>query len=60
MTTRTRYVLLLAVALVVFLTSACVDLDIDRSGFEATATAAPGAEMDRRAVDAMATQVAER
>jgi len=60
MTTRTRYVLLLAVALAVFLTSACVDMDIDRSGFEATATASVRTEMARRQVDAEATQVAGR
>ena len=61
MTTAQRItLLLLAVALVVFLTSACVDLDIDRSGFEATATASVRTEMARRAVDAQATQVAER
>ena len=60
MTTRTRIILLLAVVLVVFLTSACVDMDIDRSGFEATATASVRTEMARRQVDAQATQVAER
>ena len=60
MTTRTRIILLLAVVLVVFLTSACVDMDIDRSGFEATATASVRTEMARRQVDAEATQVAER
>ena len=60
MTTRTRIILLLAVVLDVFLTSASVDMDIDRSGFEATATASVRTEMARRAVDAQATQVAER
>ena len=60
MTTRTRIILLLAVVVLGALVLGCTDLDIDRSGFEATATASVRTEMARRAVDAQATQVAER
>jgi len=60
MTTRTRIILLLAVVVLGALGLGCNDWDMDRTGFEATATAAPGAEMARRAVDAQATQVAGR
>ena len=59
MTTRTRIVLLLALVLGA-LVLGCSDFDMDRTGFEATATAAPGAEMAQRAADAQATVVAER
>ena len=59
MTTRTRIILLLAVVLGA-LVLGCNDWDIDRSGFEATATAAPRTEMARRAAETAATQVAER
>jgi len=60
MTTRTRIILLLAVVVLGALALGCVDLDIDRSGFEATATASVRTEMARRQVDAQATQVAGR
>ena len=59
MTTRTRYILLLALVLGA-LVLGCSDFDMDRTGFEATATASVRTEMARRAVDAEATQVAER
>ena len=59
MTTRTRIILLLAVALGA-LVLGCNDWDMDRTGFEATATASVRTEMARRAVDAQATQVAGR
>ena len=60
MTTQRTTLLLLAIVVLGALTLACTDLDIDRSGFELTATAAPRTEMARRAADAAATQVAER
>ena len=60
MTTRTRIILLLAVVVLDALGLGCQDWDIDRSGFEATATASVRTEMARRAVDAEATQVAGR
>jgi len=60
MTNRTRYILLLAVVVLGALGLGCNDWDMDRSGFEATATAAPGTEMAQRAADAQATVVAER
>jgi len=59
MTTRTRYVLLLALVLGA-LVLGCSDWDIDRSGFEDMATQSVLDEMARRQVDAVATQVAER
>ena len=60
MTTRTRIILLLAVVVLGALVLGCTDLDIDRSGFEATATASVRTEMARRAVDAEATRGASR
>ena len=55
MTTRTRYILLLALVL------GCNDWDgMNRRGFEDMATQSVLDEMARRAVDAEATQVAER
>ena len=60
MTTRTRIILLLAVVVLGALGLGCSDWDIDRSGFEATATASVRTEMARRQVDAQATQVAGR
>ena len=60
MTTRTRIILLLAMVVLGALVLGCQDFDINRTGFEATATAAPRTEMARRQVDAQATQVAGR
>ena len=60
MTTRTRIILLLAVALGAFVLLGCADWDMDRSSFEDMATRSVLDEMARRAVDAEATQVAER
>ena len=48
--TRKR-ALLLALLVVAFVLMACIgDLDIDRSGFQATATASVKTEMTRRAI----------
>ncbi len=52
MTTRHRTILL-CIALAAFLTCACIDLDIDRSGFEATATASVWTEAEVRATAAV-------
>ena len=60
MTTRTRIILLLAMVVLGALVLGCQDFDINRTGFEATATASVRTEMARRQVDAVATQVAER
>ena len=52
MTTRTTLILILCIAVVAITLLGCSDFDIDRSGFEATATAAPRTEMARRAAEA--------
>ena len=51
MTTRTRIILLLAVVLGA-LVLGCNDWDMDRTGFEATATASVWTEAARRAAEA--------
>ena len=61
MTTRTRaIILILAISVVAITLCACDDWDIDRTGFEATATASVRTEMARRAAETPAPQVAER
>ena len=59
MTKRTT-ILLLALAVLAVLTCACQEWDIDRSGFEATATASVHTEMARRAAETPPAEVAER
>ena len=51
MTTRARIILLLAVVVLGALVLGCQDFDINRTGFEATATASVRTEMARRAAE---------